>query len=102
MVDFRLTLPTTSKHCNILTTYWLSEIILKGPGIDLNTLITICNSITCGDAGGGNCMVTGDDPATKYAPYPVLEPSVKISGASSKGCFEVTGEKNHRMSFNQL
>ena len=45
-------------------------------------------------------MVTGDDPAT--APYPVLEPSVKISGASSKGCFEVTGEKNHRMSFNQL
>jgi hypothetical protein len=51
MVDFRLTLPTTSKHCNILTTYWLSEIKLKGPGINSNTLITICNSLTCGDAG---------------------------------------------------
>lgn len=79
MVDFKITLPTTSKQSNILTTYWLSEIKLKGPGNNSNTLITIRNSITWGDAGG-NCMVTDEGPATKYAPCPALEPSVKISG----------------------
>jgi hypothetical protein len=52
MVDLTFILPTISKHCSIFTTYWLSEIKLKGPGINSNTLITICNSTTCGDAGG--------------------------------------------------
>ena len=48
----------------------------------------MCNSITWGEAGG-NCKVTGVEPWTKYAPQPVLDPSVKIKGASGNGTQEV-------------
>ena len=48
----------------------------------------MCNSITWGEAGG-NCKVTGVEPWTKYAPQPVLDPSVKIKGASGNGTREV-------------
>ena len=38
---------------------------------------------------GGNCKVTGVEPWTKYAPQTVLDPSVKIKGASGNGTQEV-------------
>ena len=48
----------------------------------------MCNSITRGKAGA-NCKVTGVEPWTKYAPQTVLDPSVKIKGASGNGTQEV-------------
>ena len=42
-----------------------------------------------GGKAGGNCKVTGVEPWTKYAPQPVLDPSVKIKGASGNGTREV-------------
>jgi hypothetical protein len=67
----------------------------------LKTFITICNSITWGEAGE-NCKVTGVEPWTKYAPQPVLDPSVNIKGGIRQWHSRNNSWKNNWMSFNQM